>query len=163
MEVVMHDHKAAKKRYWKRVHNAAPVVECACGCGTKIKSKDKYGRDKRFVNGHNNRKYDDPKQYKREWNHRNRESRQLTKKKRWRHRKAVLIRMSGGKCSRCPLTYNGENGALFDFHHKDPEGKLFNLNAVTLVNRAWAKILAEHDKCELVCSNCHRLLHSDKF
>ena len=43
----------AKERYYKKVYDAAPDIECQCGCGILIKSKDKYGRNKSFVNGHN--------------------------------------------------------------------------------------------------------------
>lgn len=32
------------------------TVPCACGCGTIINSKDRYGRARRFVNGHGRRK-----------------------------------------------------------------------------------------------------------
>lgn len=31
------------------------IIECACGCGTKIRRYDKYGRERKFVTGHNNR------------------------------------------------------------------------------------------------------------
>jgi len=48
--------KEIKHRYFDRVYREAPMVECACGCGMLIKSKDKYGRDKHYVNGHNGRK-----------------------------------------------------------------------------------------------------------
>lgn len=57
--------KEIKQRYFDKVYAEAPLVECACGCGEQIKSKDRYGRDKRFVSGHNGRKYEDPKEYKR--------------------------------------------------------------------------------------------------
>lgn len=30
------------------------IIECACGCGTKIRRYDKYGRERKFVTGHNN-------------------------------------------------------------------------------------------------------------
>ena len=68
----MSNSKEAKKRYFKKIYDAAEMVECACGCKKLIKNKDKYGRDKKFISGHNNRKYEDPTQHKREWNHRNR-------------------------------------------------------------------------------------------
>ena len=57
--------KEAKMRYWKKIFDQAPMVDCACGCGEKIKNKDLYGRDKKFVSGHNGRKYEDPEEYKR--------------------------------------------------------------------------------------------------
>lgn len=57
--------KEIKKRYFKKVYDNAKFVECECGCGSIIKNKDKYGRNKRFISGHNNRKYSDPTEYKR--------------------------------------------------------------------------------------------------
>ena len=40
---------------------------------------DKWGRSRKYVNGHNGRKYTDPKQYKREWNKRNPENYKFNK------------------------------------------------------------------------------------
>ncbi len=31
------------------------LIECVCGCGQKIKAKDRWGRSRRFVSGHNTR------------------------------------------------------------------------------------------------------------
>lgn len=30
----------------------APMIPCACGCGTMLKPKDKYGRNRRYINHH---------------------------------------------------------------------------------------------------------------
>ena len=64
-----------KQRHWARKRERAPVISCACGCGTTLKAVDEYGRPQSYINGHNGRKYEDPKQYKREWNHRHRPER----------------------------------------------------------------------------------------
>jgi len=87
-----------KRRYHDKVYDEAIWIECACGCGKKTKDLDRYGRPKRYINGHNGRKYDDPTQYKREWNHRNRPARQEYKKQYHRQRKIKLILTKGGKC-----------------------------------------------------------------
>lgn len=157
----MYDEKAKrrKERYFKKVYDNAPLIECACGCGTIIKSKDKYGRDKRYVSGHNNKKYKDPTQYKREWNHRNRESRYDYKVKRLHRIKAHLIEALGGKCAICSMEYNGNNACIFDFHHRDPKEKEFSISMSELSRRPLNSILKELSKCDLLCSNCHRLLH----
>lgn len=151
--------KEAKQRYWKKVYDNAPMIECACGCGTIIKSKDMYGRNKSFVSGHNNRKYDNPTQYKREWNHRNREKRQVAKTIYGRKRKEKLIQYAGNKCQKCGIEFNQENSAIFDFHHKNPKEKLFALSTANLTRYSWDKVLIELAKCDLLCSNCHRLEH----
>ena len=82
--------KEIKQRHFDKVYLEAPLVKCACGCGDKIKSKDKYGRDVEFINGHNGRKYQNPSQYKREWNHRNRQDRQKYRDDYQRKRKQPL-------------------------------------------------------------------------
>jgi len=152
--------KECKERYFKKVYENAEMIECACGCGHTLKSKDHYGRDQKFINGHNGRKYEDPTQYKREWNHRNRKARNDYKLKYGRKRKINAIKLKGGKCFSCGLEYNGTNGSLFDFHHIDPSKKKFNVGATKLTALSWKKILLELDKCNLLCSNCHRIFHT---
>ena len=152
--------KEIKQKYFGRVYDDAPIIECKCGCGTKIKSKDKYSRDVSYVNGHGGRKYKDPTQYKREWNHRNREARYSYKVRYGHKRKVGLIEFKGGKCLLCGDEYNGSNASMFDFHHRIPEEKEFGINMATILNKSMAKILKEVEKCDLLCSNCHRLLHS---
>jgi hypothetical protein len=155
--------KEIKQKYFDRVYLEAPVVECACGCGMLMKSKDKYGRDKKFISGHNRRKYEDPSQYKREWNHRNRESRYVEKTQRIHKLKAELILNAGGKCSCCGFDFDGECTAVFDFHHIDPSTKKFNLNNSALNKYSKARIKEEAAKCELLCANCHRIYHWHTF
>ena len=150
-----------KKRYFDKIYENASVIYCACGCGQLIKSKDKYGRDKKYVNGHNNRKYKDSKQYKREWNHRNR-SQRAKYKSQWVHKfKKELICDAGSKCTLCGLEFDGECTAIFDFHHRDPNMKEFNVNNASLNKYSKSRIKEEAKKCDLVCANCHRLIHWD--
>jgi hypothetical protein len=48
-----------------------------------------------------------------------------------------------------------------DFHHRDPNSKRTNIG--WMVNSGYSKesILAEIEKCDKLCSNCHRKLHRD--
>jgi len=151
--------KEIKQRYFDKVYKNAPVVQCACNCGKSLKSKDHYGRDRKYINGHNNRKYDDPKQYKREWNYRNRDKRYKAKTRRARRIKAELIVNAGGKCLCCGLDFDGECTSIFDFHHRDPSKKEFALNGNSINRYSLVKIWAEAEKCDLLCANCHRLIH----
>lgn len=75
-----------------------------------------------------------------------------------RQRKRDLIEYKGGVCERCEGIYH-EN--LFDFHHYDPDTKLFSVGQNNM-NRAWEKLVAEADKCHLLCSNCHRKVHTEQ-
>lgn len=155
--------KEIKQKYFDKVYKEASIIKCACGCGQKLRSKDRYGRDKRFINGHNNRKYDDPIQYKREWNHRNRKSRYEYKVKRGQRLKGKIVVLMGGKCEECGLSYDGKNACVFQMHHKNPKDKLFGVNTRTLINYAWKKILEEIKKCNLLCANCHYMLHNEEY
>lgn len=138
-------------------------MECACGCGNLIEEADKWGRPHSFVNGHNGRKYEDATQYKREWNHRNRESRYVLKKQRGQKRKAKLVVLAGGKCLYCEVKYDGKNAAMFQFHHRNPEEKAFALGQNTINDKTWKDVLIELEKCNLLCANCHSLLHSEEY
>lgn len=134
-------------------------IECACGCGIKLNKYDAYGRERRFISGHNRRIYQDNKQYKREWNHRNRKNRYLYKKQFISNRKLKLITMLGGCCQTCGIIASNENLAIFDFHHKKSSEKDFNLGQNTIGDKAFSVVVQEAQKCEVLCSNCHRLYH----
>ena len=71
--------------------------------------------------------------------------------------KQEFVDMKGGKCQRCG--YDKCLDAL-EFHHKDPSVKETMLNKNTLANTGRREeLLAELEKCELLCSNCHREVH----
>lgn len=70
-------------------------------------------------------------------------------KKWWKELKDSL------KCARCPE----DHIAVLDFHHKDPSHKEFNISNAIRSCYNKQRILDEIDKCEVLCSNCHRKLH----
>lgn len=70
--------------------------------------------------------------------------------------KQKCIDYKGGKCIIC--NYNKCNAAL-DFHHLDPNIKDFTI-AESRFTKFDNRIKLELDKCILVCSNCHREIHS---
>lgn len=76
-----------------------------------------------------------------------------------RERKLAMTEYKGGKCNLCGIIANKVNLAAFDFHHKDPDSKEYTPS--DMVNMRWERITLELDKCVLLCSNCHRVLHSD--
>jgi hypothetical protein len=62
-------------------------------------------------------------------------------------------------CKKC-----GENDpCCLDFHHLDPTLKSYSFGR--LKKKAYAKktILAEINKCIILCANCHRKLHAKRF
>lgn len=139
------------------------TINCKCGCGNKLEDKDKYGRKRTFISGHNGRKYKDPTQYKREWNHRNRESRYEGKVARGQRLKSKVVILLRGECENCKLKYNGKNACVFQVHHIEPLKKEFVINTRTLINYSWKKILAEIKKCKLLCANCHFIKHNKEY
>ena len=80
-----------------------------------------------------------------------------------KHQKTVLrrsmklqaIKLLGGKCSICG--YDRCVDAL-EFHHEDPTIKEFKLGSGNTM--PWKEYKQEALKCILVCSNCHKEIHS---
>ncbi len=72
-----------------------------------------------------------------------------------RNMKLQAIKMLGGKCSICG--YNKCVDAL-EFHHKNPKEKEFKLGSSNTMS--WEEYKNELKKCILVCSNCHKEIHS---
>lgn len=69
-------------------------------------------------------------------------------KARRHQRRAELIEMLGGKCVRCGATED------LAFDHIDPSTKRFVVGSS--MSRAWAELVAEARKCQLLCPPCHR-------
>jgi len=65
--------------------------------------------------------------------------------------------MHGGKCVKCHGIFHH---AAYDFHHRDPSQKHFHLTA--LYDKKWDRLVAEAAKCDLICSNCHRVMHYEE-
>lgn len=72
-----------------------------------------------------------------------------------KNNRQLLINLKGGKCIKC-----GYNRCIFalDFHHRDPLNKQFNLSSINL-SKNLEVLKKEVDKCDVLCSNCHRELH----
>jgi hypothetical protein len=153
----------AKQRYFNKIYINAQIINCACGCGKQLKNKDKYGRNKSFINGHNNRIYQDPKQYKKEWRKRNKDKLYIKKVERGHILKRKIINLMNNKCSNCNLLYNNKNGAVFQLHHIEPTKKEITINIRTLLNYSWKTIMKELKKCKLLCANCHFLEHNSQY
>lgn len=72
----------------------------------------------------------------------------------WRQNaKEKLVTHFGAKCLDCD--YQGPP-FMFDFDHRDPDQKEFGV-ARSGLTRSYAKMLAEAEKCDLVCARCHRM------
>ena len=81
-----------------------------------------------------------------------------------KHQKTILrrsiklqaIKLLGGKCKICG--YNRCVDAL-EFHHENPNDKEFKLGSGNTMS--WNQYKNEALKCMLVCSNCHKEIHSN--
>ena len=70
--------------------------------------------------------------------------------------KRKAVELLGGRCIRCGYD---ENIAAMEFHHVKGE-KEFTIGMVA--NKSWSIVVEELKKCELLCSNCHRIEHSNR-
>jgi hypothetical protein len=99
---------------------------------------------------------DDMRRYCREWYQRNRKKVIDKGKERRKNTKEWLRGLKGSlKCERCPQTHI----ACLQFHHTDPKKKDMNISAAA--HGGWSKerILKEMAKCQILCANCHSILH----
>ena len=66
----------------------------------------------------------------------------------------VFEYFGGRKCSMCGIE---SEYPIFDLHHTNPDEKDFNPSR--LAHYRWENMLKEVEKCALLCSNCHRIVH----
>jgi len=72
--------------------------------------------------------------------------------------KICAVSYLGGVCNSCGRVVS-DVGVLagFEFHHKDNIQKDFEIGS--FMGSAWDRLVPELDKCELLCSFCHRMKH----
>ena len=75
-----------------------------------------------------------------------------------KRRKQKFVQYKGGTCEKCG--YDKHHAAL-EFHHIDPSTKVLEVAAMVRTY-GLEKIQEEIDKCILICSNCHRILHHEE-
>lgn len=66
-------------------------------------------------------------------------------------RKAWVNYKKSVPCADCGHRYPAY---VMDFDHRDPSIKVNNVSV--LVSWSWKRLMAEVEKCDVVCSNCHR-------
>ena len=72
---------------------------------------------------------------------------------RHRRNKVELIKYKGGACEHCGGVFHP---VLYDFHHRNPKEKEFEIGNKRLELPA---VQQELDKCLLLCVSCHRMVH----
>lgn len=92
--------------------------------------------------------------------HKNNKVRILEQKKAWREeqRRAFEQFKSTLRCIEC-----GEDAPeCLDFHHLDSSTKDGNIADIAK-RRSFTRLKEELDKCVVLCSNCHRKVHSGRI
>ena len=67
--------------------------------------------------------------------------------------KKRAVKYLGGICKSCEL--KSEHIVLYDFDHLDRSTKSFKISGKSIYR--WEELQKELDKCQLLCSNCHRV------
>jgi hypothetical protein len=69
-------------------------------------------------------------------------------------KKQILAEHFGNKCMDCEQTFPV---CCYDYHHRNPEEKSFEIAGRMYLSME--ELIEEGDKCDLLCSNCHRIRH----
>lgn len=72
-------------------------------------------------------------------------------------RDEVLPVIEALKSKPCPDCERSYPPYVMDFDHLDPELKYMSVSQMVGRGHKLENILTEIDKCELICSNCHRI------
>lgn len=57
------------------------------------------------------------------------------------------------------ITCGEDHYATLEFHHRDPSTKTMAVGKMVRMGYSWNTIRDEMDKCDVLCSNCHRKVH----
>jgi hypothetical protein len=85
--------------------------------------------------------------------HANKEQYFARNKKKKLEMREWLDEIKSKPCMDCGISYPPY---VMDFDHRDPELKVSEITRVVRKG-SWKQLQDEVDKCDLVCSNCHRL------
>jgi hypothetical protein len=76
------------------------------------------------------------------------------------NKKRALVTYKGGKCQRCD--FQTDILEVYDFHHRDPSEKEFDMSHGGK-NISLERCKIEVDKCDLLCKNCHAIVHRELY
>jgi len=127
-----------------------------CSICSKLKCADNFNKDKSTKTGFDSRCKDCRKKSRKKWYLSHKEI--IINKQRDKRRKCQeWVAQFKSKCFRC----GEDHPACLDFHHvRDKEAGIANMiNTRNITEDLKNKIILEIEKCEVLCSNCHRKLH----
>ena len=58
-------------------------------------------------------------------------------------------------CKRCET----KHPAIIEYHHRDPKEKRYSISEMVYNGFDITAIKKEMEKCDPLCSNCHRIIH----
>ena len=92
------------------------------------------------------------RKWERVWYQKHKKRRSDMKRSRRKNLKEKLDAYKRGlKCSHCPES----DPDCLQFHHRDPGLKDFAIGGMTRLGAEWSTVLAEIEKCLVLCANCH--------
>ena len=135
----------------KDIHQMETVITTCQGCGCDIlNTRTTKGRLKKWCTDACRQRW--RYQYDHSTINRNTYTEQ---KARGYANKWKALQLKGCRCQTC-----GESRpATLCFHHRDPSQKELKLDGRSFANRKWDTLKEEIDKCDLLCHNCHNMLH----
>ena len=80
----------------------------------------------------------------------------MSKDRTARFRKIVKDFFGEMRCIKCG--FEGHH-SQFDCHHRNPKEKSFSIGQARQSRLGRDKVISELKKCDLLCANCHRLMH----
>ena len=88
----------------------------------------------------------------------NRRARVNCKKYIKRNQQNMLEYLSKRRCSKC----GEDDPVVLQFHHLDRDDKKEAIACLVQSSYSWDVIMAEIEKCDILCANCHMREHSQK-
>ncbi len=81
---------------------------------------------------------------------------------RYQRKRSFLFKMRCLDIARTSKCSCGESHpAALQFHHRDPTTKLFTIGNAYSRYKSDEELENEIAKCDVLCGNCHRILHAD--
>lgn len=125
-----------------------------CTVCKKELSITKFAKHQSCKGGHRNQCVDCVRERTRKWNAENQARRSEAAAEKCRASKIWAIEYMGGKCADCGKQYQP---CVYQFHHLDPSQK--DKNPSYLFSAKRERLIAELDKCVMLCANCHMIRH----
>ena len=125
-------------------------------CG-KLKSKNQFSIRRKNKDGLQNLCKECKRKYDRDYFQEHKENRmKLVSKRKQETREWFQDYLQDKKCMLCGFDHLG----ALEFHHRDPSKKFDTIcNMVSKKGYSKAKIMIEINKCDILCANCHNILH----